>query len=89
MLGETAARILGAKPGTLITLMAVLPDGGLNGRDFTVSGVYKAPGRDKIFAFTDYDTALDFTSQTAPPVIHVLAKDIGAVGGIAARFPPG
>jgi putative ABC transport system permease protein len=89
VLGETAARILGARPGSVITLMAVLPDGGLNGRDFTVSGIYKAPGRDKIFAFTDYDTAMDFTRLAAAPVIHVLTKDIQAAGAIAGRLPHG
>jgi putative ABC transport system permease protein len=89
ILGETAARILGVRPGEVITLMAVLPGGGLNGRDFTVSGIYKSPGRDKIFAFTDYDTAVDFTGLTAAPVIHVLAKDIQEVGAVSSRIPTG
>ena len=89
VLGETAARILGAGAGSVITLMAVLPDGGLNGRDFTVAAVYKAPGRDKIFAFTDYDTAVDFTGIQGAPVIHVIASSVGAVDSIAARVPAG
>jgi len=89
VLGETAARILGAGPGSVITLMAVLPDGGLNGRDFTVSGIYKAPGRDKIFAFTDFDTAMDFTRLDAAPVIHVLTRDIQEAGTVAGRLPRG
>ncbi len=89
VLGETAARILGAKPLSVVTLMAVLPDGGLSGRDFTVSGIYGSPGRDKIFAFTDYDTAMDFTGMRAAPVIHILAKDIGDAGAVAARLPAG
>ncbi|HET6451934.1 MAG TPA: FtsX-like permease family protein [Spirochaetia bacterium] len=89
VLGETAARILGAKPGSVVTLMAVLPNGGLNGRDFTVSGIYHSPGRDKIFAFTDYDTAVDFTGITAPPVLHVLARSVNAAGGVESRLPRG
>lgn len=89
VLGETAARVLGAKPGSVVTLMAVLPGGALNGRDFTVSGVYRSAGRDKIFAFTDYDTAVEFTGLTAAPVIHVLVNDITAVDALAARLPRG
>ncbi len=61
VLGETSARILDAQPGSVVTLMAVLPDGALNGRDFTVQAVYRDPGRDKVFAFTDYDSAVSFT----------------------------
>ncbi len=87
VLGETAARILGVTPGAVVTLMAVLPDGGLNGRDFTVDAVYKAPGRDKIFAFTDYATAVDFTGIQGAAVVHVLAKDIRAVPSLAASVP--
>ncbi len=89
VLGETAARILDAHPGSIITLMAVLPDGALNGRDFTVEAIYRNPGRDKIFAFTDYATAVDFTSMKGAAVIHVLARDAGAVNRIAASLPPG
>lgn len=89
VLGETAARILDAWPGSVITLMAVLPDGGLNGRDFTVDAVYRDPGRDKVFAFTDYDTAVAFTGIAGPAVVHVLARDVGAVDSIAAQIPPG
>jgi putative ABC transport system permease protein len=89
VLGETAARILDAGPGSVITLMAVLPNGGLNGRDFTVDAVYRDPGRDKIFAFTDYDTAMDFTGIEGAAVVHVLAQDVGAVDSIRARIPSG
>ncbi|HTZ50107.1 MAG TPA: FtsX-like permease family protein [Spirochaetia bacterium] len=89
VLGETAARILGVQPGSVVTLMAVLPDGGLNGRDFTVEGIYRDPGRDKVFAFTDYDTAADFTGVTSAPVVHVLAADIAAVGAIRTAVPAG
>ena len=89
VLGETAARILDAGPGSVVTLMAILPGGGLNGRDFTVAGVYRDPGRDKVFAFTDYATAVDFTGVAGPAVVHVLANDVGAVAGIAARLPSG
>jgi putative ABC transport system permease protein len=89
VLGETAARILGAGAGSVLTLMAVLPDGGLNGRDFTVAAVYRDPGRDKIFAFTDYDTAVDFMGIKGAAVVHVLARDVGAVDSIASRLPRG
>ena len=89
VLGETAARILEARPGSVITLMAVLPDGGLNGQDFTVDAIYRSPGRDKIFAFTDYDTARDFTGITGAGVVHVLAKGVSDVNGIVAHIPKG
>jgi putative ABC transport system permease protein len=89
ILGETSARILGARPGSVITLMAVLPDGALNGRDFTVQGVYRDPGRDKVFAFTDFDTAVDFTGVQGVPVVHVLATDVGVVDSISAGLPRG
>jgi putative ABC transport system permease protein len=65
----------------------VLPDGALNGRDFTVEAVYRDPGRDKVFAFTDYDSAVIFTGIAGPPVIHVLAKDITAADPIRAGLP--
>src|SRR5208283_1118720 len=35
VLGETAARILGVRAGDIVTLMGILPEGALNGRDFT------------------------------------------------------
>ncbi len=89
VLGETAARILGVGPGSVVTLMAVLPNGGLNGRDFTVDAIYRSPGRDKIFAFTDYETAVDFTGIQGAAVVHVLATGIDKVGFLAARLPPG
>jgi putative ABC transport system permease protein len=89
VLGETAARILDARPGSVVTLMAVLPDGRLNGRDFTVDAIYRDPGRDKIFAFTDYDTAVDFTGIDGAAVVHVLARDVGVVPAIAAHLSPG
>ena len=89
VLGETAARILGAGPGSVITLMAVLPDGGLNGKDFTVSGIYRAQGRDKIFAFTEYATAMDFTGMQGPAVLHVIAKRVEDTPSIAAQIPAG
>jgi len=77
VLGETTARILKAGPGSVVTLMVLLPDGGLGGRDFTVAGVYRSPGLDKTFAYTDYATAQDLTGQTVPPVLHVLTSDPG------------
>ena len=89
VLGETAARILGAGPGSVLTLMAILSDGGVNGRDFTVSGVYRDPGRDKIFAFTDYDSAAGFTGIQGAAVLHVLARNVRDVDSIAASVPAG
>ena len=83
VLGETAARILKAHVGDVVTLMAILPGGALNGQDFTVAGIYRSAGKDKIFAFTDYDTARTFTNLTAAPVLHVLAHDPDQAAGIA------
>ena len=89
VLGETAARILGARVGDVVTLMGILPEGALNGRDFTVVGIYRDPGRDKLFAFTDYRTAMDFTLIAEPPVFHVLAKDESLADTLAASLPAG
>ena len=89
VLGETAARILKAKPGDVVTLMGILPDGALNGRDFTVSGVYRDSGRDKMFAFTDYATAMDFTLIARPPVVHAILSDPGRTDAVLASLPKG
>ena len=43
-------------------------------------------GRDKIFAFTDYDTAVGFTGIDGAAVVHVLARDVGR--GRLDRRPP-
>jgi len=87
VLGETAARILGAKPGDIVTLMGMLPEGALNGRDFTVSGIYRDSGRDKIFAFTDYATAMDFSRIAQPPVVHAILSDPGRADAVMASLP--
>jgi putative ABC transport system permease protein len=89
VLGETAARILKAKVGDTVTLMAVLPGGGLNGRDFTVAAVYRSAGRDKIFAFTDYATARDFSGLKAAPVLHVIARSLGDTDALASSIGAG
>ena len=89
VLGETAARILGVRAGDIVTLMGILPEGALNGRDFTVAAIYRDPGRDKLFAFTDYLTAMDFTLIAEPPVFHVLVKDTGLAEAVAAKLPSG
>lgn len=90
-LGATAARILGVHPGDTVTLMALLPEGGLNGRDFKIRGLFTAPGFDQYFAYTDYPTARDFTLQKAPPVLHVILRNRQDTAGVAAelalRFP--
>ena len=54
VIGETASRILDAKVGDVVTLMAILPGGNLHGRDFTISEIFGSPGRDKSFAYMDY-----------------------------------
>jgi len=89
VLGQTAARILKAKVGDVITLMAILPGGGLNGRDFTVAGIYRSAGRDKTFAFTDYAAARDFTGLTSAPVIHVFIRDPGDAAAVASLVASG
>ncbi len=89
VLGETAARVLGARVGDVVTLMAILPGGNLEGRDFTISGIFSSPGRDKSFAYTDYATASDFIRMPSPPVLIAIASDIGAVKGIADSLPRG
>ena len=90
VIGETASRVLGAKVGgDVVTLMGILPGGNLQGRDFTISGIFSSPGRDKSFAYTDYDTAADFLGMKEPPVVMVIARDITAVPVIAESLPPG
>ncbi|NNM68182.1 MAG: ABC transporter permease [Spirochaetales bacterium] len=90
-LGATAARILGVRPGDTVTLMALLPEGGLNGRDFKIRGLFTSPGFDRYFAYTDYKTAMDFTLQKAPPVLHILLRHrqdtAGVAGELAVKFP--
>lgn len=88
VLGETAARVLNAKPGEVVTLMAILPHGGLAGQDFTVAAIYRSPGLDKSFAFTDFTSAASFIGLSAPPVLDVLAKSIASVPAIARSLPP-
>lgn len=84
VLGETAARILQAQVGSVVTLMVILPDGGLDGRDFTVAAVYRSPGKDKIFAYTDDESARTFTHLDHAPVLHVIARDANDAPGLAA-----
>jgi len=84
VLGETAARILKTEVGAVVTLMAILPDGGLNGRDFTVAAIYRSVGRDKIFAYTDLDSAQGFIGTTSPSVLHVLAHNADDTAALAA-----
>ena len=89
MIGETAARVLGTKPGDVITLMAILPGGALQGRDFTVAGIFVSPGRDASFAYTDYRTAADFIGMPDPPVLTVIARDVSSVATITGSLPRG
>lgn len=89
VLGETAARILKATVGSVVTLMAILPEGGLDGQDFSVTGIYSSAGRDKIFAFTDYETAREFTRLAGPPVLHVLLRDQEDTAAVAALVHQG
>jgi len=87
VIGETASRVLGAKVGDVVTVMAILPGGNLEGRDFIISGIFSSPGRDKSFAYTDYQSAADFIRMRAPPVLMVIARDISAVPAIAGSLP--
>jgi len=89
VVGEIAARVLGAKVGDVLTLMAILPGGNLEGRDFTVSGIFSSPGKDKSFAYTDYATASSFIRMPQPPVLIVLARNIASVPRIAQSLPAG
>ena len=89
VIGEAAARVLGAKVGDVVTLMAILPGGNLEGQDFTISGIFSSPGRDKSFAYTDYPTAEDFIRMQTPPVLMIIARGVTAVAAIAASLPRG
>jgi putative ABC transport system permease protein len=89
LIGETAARVLGAKVGDVVTLMAILAGGNVEGRDFTISGIFSSPGRDTSFAYTDYGTAADFIGMQAPPVLVVIAREAAAVSAIAGSLPRG
>jgi putative ABC transport system permease protein len=87
VLGESSARILGARIGDVITAMTVLPGGRLAGRDLTVSAIFAAPGLDGTFAFMDYDSASDFIGIAGPPVLDVLLKDISSTDEIERSLP--
>src|SRR5208283_3789873 len=89
LLGATSARVLGASVGDTVTLMAILPGGQLKGRDFVVSGIFSViPGQDDLYAYTDYDTAADFTGLSGPPVLDVLLDGVDRVDAVAASLPP-
>ena len=87
VLGAGSARILGAVAGDTVTLMAILPGGQLTGRDFVVSGIFSVlPGQDDLYAYTDYDTAADFTGLSGPPVLDVLLDGVDRVDAVAASL---
>jgi putative ABC transport system permease protein len=89
LLGATSARVLGVRAGDTVTLMAILPGGQLTGRDFAVSGIFSViPGQDDLYAYTDYDTAADFTGLSGPPVLDVLLDGVDRVDAVAASLPP-
>ena len=88
-LGQTLARILKAGVGDTVTLMAVLPGGQLTGRDFVIGGIFTAPQQDNLFGYTDYDTAVDFTRLSQPPVLDVLLDGVDRVDRVAASLPGG
>jgi len=89
VLGQTAARVLGARVGDTVTLMGILPGGELQGEDFMVAGIFSSPGRDKSFAYTDYGSAAAFTRMSEPPVLIVMANDVKSVPAITATIPAG
>ena len=88
ILGQTLARILKAGVGDTVTLMAILPGGQLTGRDFVIGGIFTAPQQDNLFGYTDYDTAVDFTHLSQPPVLDVLLDGVGRVDSVAASLTP-
>ena len=89
VLGRTAARILGAKVGEVLTAMTALPGGRLAARDFTVAAIFASPGLDKNFAYTDYESAADLVGLSEPPVLNVLLKDISYTDAVLRSLPVG
>jgi len=89
VLGQTLARVLKVGVGDTVTLMAILPGGQLTGRDFVIGGIFTSPQQDNLFGYTDYDTALDFTQITQPPVLDVLLDGVGRVSSVVASLPAG
>jgi putative ABC transport system permease protein len=89
ILGETAARILGAKVGDTLTLMTPLPGNRLVGRDFTVAGIYRSPYTEKFVAYTDETTAMAVTGLTVPPVLSILIDSLDHVDAVVRSLPPG
>ena len=89
LLGVTSARVLGVHTGDTVTLMAILPGGQLTGRDFVVGGTFSViPGQDDLYAYTDYQTAADFTGLTQPPVLDVLLDGVDRVDSVLSSLPP-
>jgi putative ABC transport system permease protein len=89
ILGETAARILGAKVGDTLTLMTPLPGNRLAGSDFAIAGIYRSPNTDKFVAYTDVATAATLTNVQKPPVLTVLVNSIDSVDSVVRSLPPG
>lgn len=73
ILHPTMARILKVVPGDVVTLMSIMPKGGLNGRDFTLVGISET--MDKVYAYVDMAGARSLTGLQDAPRIAVLAAD--------------
>ena len=86
-LGTGSARILGAHAGDTVTLMTVLPGAQLTGRDFVVGGTFAAPGRNKLYAYTDYATAAEFMGLRQPAGLDILLDGADLVGSVSATLP--
>lgn len=91
ILHPTMARILKVVPGDVITLMAIMPKGGLNGRDFTLVGISET--MDKVFAYVDMAGARSLTGLSDSPRLVVMAKEgtdlLALQRDLETQLPPG
>jgi putative ABC transport system permease protein len=80
ILGRTAAKILRAKAGSVVTVMGVLQGGGLNAMDMVVEGIFDSPGMDKNFGFIPFEAAKDFLGLASPPAFVVILSNTELTG---------
>jgi putative ABC transport system permease protein len=83
VLGAGSAAALGVQPGSVLTLMGVAGENGLNGLDVTVSGVFEG-ANDALFAYLDYPTALVLNGTASPAALTVICDSLEAADRVAA-----
>jgi putative ABC transport system permease protein len=84
VLGKELARIIKAKVGDFVTLMSMLPDGGLNAADFEVDGIIETgiPETDKRYVLVPIQAAKEFLLTEKVSRLVVVLDDNDMTGGV-------